>query len=237
MNDIIKLSPRLLTAASYVKEGARVLDVGTDHAFVPIYLLQKGRASFAAGSDINPGPLKTAKDNAVKFGLENKLKLYLSDGLSLCECDENKYDHIIICGMGGELISSIIASSPYSFRSGLRFILQPMTMPDKLRLFLSQNGFTVTDETIIKDGGKYYQFVVCEYFARPYTLSPTEMLLGRVNIEKRKNNSTFYEYAGSLIRIYRQKICGMKLGGENTETEGRIYSDLLELYKESGSDL
>ena len=63
------------------------------------------------------------------------------------------------------------------------------------------------------------------------------MLLGRVNIEKRKNNSAFYEYAGSLIRIYRQKIYGMKLGGENTETEGRIYSDLLELYKESGSDL
>lgn len=226
MEKTIKLSPRLHAAASFVRRGARVIDVGTDHAYIPLWLLQNGVAEFAAGSDVNEGPLKSAALNARECGLEMNLKLYLSDGLVSCECDRNDYDHVIICGMGGELIASIIAESPYASHSGVKFILQPMTMQDKLRLYLSENGFSVTDETIVRDSGKFYQCIVCEYTGINSSLSPTELLIGRINIEKRRANPVFYDYIDRLRKIYINKIHGMRLGGENCSDDESVLREL-----------
>lgn len=234
MDRIIKLSPRLLCAASFVRPGARVIDVGTDHAYIPLWLLQNGIASFAAGSDINEGPLSSASQNARECGLADRLNLYLSDGLRGCDCEHNNFDHVIICGMGGELISAIISESPLSETAGVRFILQPMTMADKLRKYLTSHGFLITDESITSDAGKFYQCIVCEYVGENYELSPIEALVGRINILKRNKNPVFYEYMDSLCKIYRNKISGMKLGGEDCTFDEAVLFELENLLSEGG---
>lgn len=237
MDRIIKLSPRLHAVASFVRPGARVIDVGTDHAYIPLWLLQNGIALFAAGSDINEGPLESAARNARECGLEASLSLYLSDGLVSCECEQNNFDHVIICGMGGELISSIISASPLAVTEGVRFILQPMTMPDRLRQYLSSNGFLITDETILCETGKFYQCIVCEYTGVSYELSPIEMLVGRVNIENRNADPVFYDYVDHLRKIYSNKIKGMKLGRENCDYDESILRELEKLLSERGEQI
>lgn len=226
MDKNFKLSPRLHAAASFVRPGARVIDVGTDHAYIPLWLLRNGLVEFSAGSDINEGPLAAAAKNAREWGFGDELKLYLSNGLASCECETNDFDHVIICGMGGELISSIISNSAYASQKGIRFILQPMTMQDKLRIYLSQNGFVITDETIVFDSGKFYQCIVCEYSGAVYSLSPIELLIGQINIKNRRDNPVFYDYAENLLQIFAKKVRGMNLGGHDASYETALLSEL-----------
>ena len=153
----IKLSPRLLTAASMVPPDSHVIDVGTDHAYLPIYLLLSGKVRSASASDINEGPIAAARSNAEKYGVAERLELYLSDGLKECNVSAKYFNCIIICGMGGELISSIIENTPEIKHPGTSFVLQPMTRAEQLRLYLSENGFSIKDEKLVRDSGKIYQ--------------------------------------------------------------------------------
>ena len=102
---------RLGRAADFVREGAVVADIGTDHAYLPIYLLLSGKIKFAVASDINRGPLDSAKRNAAKYGLTDKMRFTLANGLDGLPLEEDGVSDIVICGMGGELIAQIIAAS------------------------------------------------------------------------------------------------------------------------------
>ena len=130
-----KLDDRMMSAASFVNRGDVVADVGTDHGYLPIYLILSGIIPFAVASDIREGPLGRARKNARKYGVDQKMKFELSDGLAFLE-DGCPVDDIIICGMGGETIISIIEASDYPKKSGVRLILQPMTKAFELREYL-----------------------------------------------------------------------------------------------------
>ena len=131
-----KLSPRLLAVAELVREGAYVADVGTDHAYLPIYLCLSGKARGAVASDINEGPVQRAKLNIASHKLEDKILVLHTDGLRrvdiLCP------DDVMICGMGGELIAEIISGAEWLKKRRNRLILQPMTQADKLRDYLNR---------------------------------------------------------------------------------------------------
>jgi tRNA (adenine22-N1)-methyltransferase len=180
MTDTPKLTKRLSAAASFVREGAFIADIGTDHAYIPIYLKKTGKIRGAVASDINEGPLARARANISRFGADG-IDLNLSDGLRGIE----KYspDDILILGMGGELIADIISSSPFTKNENIRLILQPMTHPEILRSFLSENGYSVTDEAIIEED-KIYQIIVAHYSGKSYSLSPMELHFGHINLEK-----------------------------------------------------
>lgn len=231
MSKNIKLSKRLSFAASFVKPGSRVLDVGTDHAYVPIWLLENEIAEFAAGSDVNAGPLKSAEQNSKKFKTDGKLALYLSDGLANAECEKNCYDCILICGMGGELIADIIDSSAYVRNSGAMLILQPMTMQDVLRGYLVENGFKITDESILRDCGKFYQFIVCSFTGENTELTPCERLVGAINIENGKNNPDFLPYIKKQCGILQNKLNGMSIAGKTGETDSLLLEELEKLIR------
>ena len=154
------LSPRLLLITQAAKGGRAVLDIGTDHAYVPIYMVLKQGAKRAIAADINKGPLKRAEENIKKFGLCDKITTRLSDGLK--EFEPFDADTVIIAGMGGTLIAKILDDSPQMKKEGIKFVLQPMTAEDELRRYLEKNGYKITDEFMTREGEKLYTVITAE---------------------------------------------------------------------------
>ena len=206
----LKLSKRLSAAASFVRDGAVCADIGTDHAYLPIYLVGSGIASFAVASDINEGPIASANDNIKKYGLENKISTQIADGLD--GISQYKPDHILICGMGGELIARIIEDSSYVKKNGIKLILQPMTSIKELREYLA-HGFSVYDEAIVWDSGKYYQIICAEYDGNDHIYTDLELEVGKINIRDKK--PLFTEYINHLLKKKRRVYDGLKAGGRD----------------------
>ncbi len=147
---------RLRTAASMVVPGGVTADVGTDHGYIPIWLLQQGICTAAIASDINRGPLDRARENARLYGVEDKLKLYLCDGLDGIEPEQNGVTDVCICGMGGELIGAIVTRCAYVREKAVRLVLQPMSSGYELRRTLLENGFAIREERLCKGAGRVY---------------------------------------------------------------------------------
>lgn len=148
----ILLSPRLARIAAYVLPGETVADVGTDHAYIPIWLLQTGVSARAFATDLRPGPLQNARRDAEKAGVAGALTLYLCDGLALCPPEE--IDTVILAGMGGETMAGILDAAPWAKEK--RLILQPQTRTAELRRYLAQNGLAVLDAALVRDAGRVY---------------------------------------------------------------------------------
>lgn len=154
----IKLSPRLLAAAEFVRKDKSVCDVGTDHALLPCYLYSNGVKDVTA-SDINDGPLEAAKETIKKhIGEDCPIKLVKSDGLN----NVSYADDIIIAGMGGELIARIIKECKF-LNPDISFILQPMTKAETLRRELYKNGFQIEAEKTAEEGDKLYVIMKVSY--------------------------------------------------------------------------
>ena len=162
----VRLDPRLEAAASFVRRGSVLADVGTDHAYLPVHLLTEGIARFALAADVNRGPLGRA------------------DGLVGAEPERDGVTDIAVCGMGGELIARIVGASDYTKKPGVRLILQPMSSPAELRTFLAENGYRILDERLAESAGKIYACLLAEYDGEARAFTPAELLLGRANIEK-----------------------------------------------------
>lgn len=211
MKKICILDERLSLAASFVRSGAVLCDVGTDHAYLPINLIQRGIIERAVASDVNMGPLERAKMSADKYGVTDRIRFSLSDGLDGVHPEDDGVGDIAICGMGGELIARIVERSEYTKAAGVRLILQPMTCAPELREFLADNGYAVLDERLCTAAGKIYTCMSVEYDGTVRTLTPAERILGEKNIKNRE--PLFDEYAAGIIRRLHTQIDGMKKGG------------------------
>lgn len=152
------LSDRLKTIANLVIEGESVADIGTDHGYVPIALLSNNKVPFAVLSDVNDGPIKIAKENLEKEGI-NQALYSLREGNGLETLENGEVSSVIIAGMGGELIESILDSDPEKSHSFKRFILQPRTRSNELRYYLSNNSYEFVDYKLVKE-----KFRICEIF-------------------------------------------------------------------------
>ena len=186
----IKLTPRLMTAVPYVRPGRLVADIGTDHAYLPIYLCEQkrlfpvttpsGDTLCAIAADINKGPVERADQHIAAAGLTKYIRTVQTNGL--CGLDVYDPDDIIIFGMGGELIADILEASPWVNRVGKRLILQPMTHAEKLREYLLSAGYAIMGETLSREGDRIYQTICAEPAgegnAAP-VLSPAELAVGQ----------------------------------------------------------
>lgn len=150
----MELSRRLQAAASLVTTGHRVVDIGTDHAYIPIYLMQEGRAAFAVAMDINESPLRKAREHVAQSGLEGRIELRLSDGFEKLAPFEA--DTAVLAGMGGPLMIRILKEYWETTLSLKECILQPQSEIAKVRAFLLEEGFLFIREDMVKDDGKYY---------------------------------------------------------------------------------
>ena len=214
MNEILKLSPRLARAADFVREGSFVADVGTDHAYLPIYLCLSDRACGAVASDINEGPVMRARENINKYSLDKKIDVLRTDGL--CGIEKYAPDDVLILGMGGELIAKIISDAPWTKRTGLRLCLQPMTHPEILRGFLLQNGYSILDEALAEEE-KIYQIILAEYTGRTAEYTDAELLLGRHNAGR--GGEVFARLCERQIQILVKRAEGKESAGERADEE------------------
>ena len=150
----LPISKRLLCCASMVQSGARVADIGTDHGYLGIYLLQSGAARHVIACDLRKDPLENARRNAKLFGVDGEMELRLSDGLEKILPDE--VDTVVMAGMGGDLIQKILSQCPWRKREGLQFILQPQSAGNVLRRWLCEDGFEIQREEPVQDGHFLY---------------------------------------------------------------------------------
>ncbi len=157
----IPLSPRLAACADLVGLGNRVADVGCDHGYLGLHLLQSGKASFVLAADINEGPLQSAMRNAKKYGYADKMTFYLSDGL--CNVPR-EFDQLICAGMGADTIISILEAAPWlKDEKKYSLILQCQSKTPSLRRYLSENGWRITQEYVVRDGKFLYTVMDVDY--------------------------------------------------------------------------
>lgn len=163
----LELSPRLRLLAGWVRPGARIADVGTDHAYLPVWLTLHGRVASAIASDLREGPLARARETGKNCGAAG-IDFRLCDGLSGIRPDEA--DTIVIAGMGGENIAAILAAAPWTADGAHTLLLQPQTRAEDLRRFLSEHGFRIVREALVRDRGILYPCMEAEAGREPLTL-------------------------------------------------------------------
>lgn len=224
----MKLTNRLLAVAVQVENGSNVADIGTDHAYIPVYLVENNISTNVIAADINEGPLERAKEHINQNHVEKYIKTRLGSGLTVLK--PNEVETVIIAGMGGVLITQIFENSKDVLKTIKRLVLQPMVGQEVVREWLCINGFRIVDEVLAKEENKIYNIIVAEH--------------GMEEID----NKIFFDIGKRLIekkdpllkellnkKIEKTKIIIRKLGNEKTDRameRKRVCEDLLSDYLE-----
>lgn len=222
MSTIPMPDARLLSAVSYVKKGGSIADIGTDHAYLPIYLVGEGISSSAIAADINLGPILSARANIEAAGLGEKIQTLQTDGLHGIE--RFSPDDVLIFGMGGELIVRILEEAPWVRDRSIGLILQPMSRGNVLRKWLTEHGFAILGETLT-DPNKFYQTIYARYDGVGAQYNEEECLLGRKNIEAR--TPLFELFVRHEIAVHEKILAGKQRSASSDATiEIRVLSFL-----------
>lgn len=180
---LFSLDKRLAKCAAHIRKGAKIADIGTDHAYLPVWLAKSGLIKHAIAADINPEPLKKAIMTIEKYGVSNIVEARLSDGLS--NIRPNEVNDIVIAGMGGDLISSIIRKALWLRNSSKRLILQPMSKSSVLRHFLCENCFSIEQEDAVICGNHIYTVILAVYNGVKVTPEPSFLYYGKLDPESK----------------------------------------------------
>ena len=179
----IQISRRLQSVAAFVQEGKRLADVGCDHGYIPIYLLQKKKIEKAIAMDINQGPLMRAKEHIQEWGLENYIDTRLSDGVKALK--PNEVQSVVIAGMGGPLMEKILTEGNEVLQTVTELVLQPQSEIGHFRRFLIENGYEITHEEMILEDGKYYPIMRAVH-GKAKEQTEAEYLYGKKRLQNRK---------------------------------------------------
>ena len=198
------ISKRLELVASFVPQGSILLDVGSDHAYLPIELVERGQIEAAIAGEVVDGPYQSAVKNVEAHGLEEKIQVRLANGLAAFE-EEDQVSVITIAGMGGRLIARILEEGLDKLANVERLILQPNNREDDLRLWVQDHGFQIVAESILEEAGKFYEILVVE--AGQMNLSASDVRFGPflskevspVFVQKWQKEATKLEFALSQI--------------------------------------
>ena len=227
----MELSKRLQAVAGLVTAGSVLADIGTDHAYIPIWLTESGRIKGAVAMDVNPGPLERAEENIREHGLKDHICTRLSDGFAALKPGEA--DCAVIAGMGGGLTVRILREGRSIVRTLKECILQPQSEIEKVRAFLLEEGFLFIKEDMVEEDGKYYPMMKMAPPGRrtertcgtAETWDETELRYGRCLLQEKK--PVLRQYLEREIRIKRQILEGLQ-GQDST----RAVSRMQELEKE-----
>ena len=219
------LTPRLYTISKQIDKCTCFADIGTDHAYLPVFMCMTGKCERAIASDINDGPLKRAQNTVSQFGQEEKIQLRLGSGLDTLK--ENEADVIAIAGMGGIEISNILESGKAKISSSSTIILQPMTSVPELRAFLLENGWTVTKEILAKEDEKIYNILSVKLEGTPAKeQSGADLYIGKYLIDNKPEY--FEEYLSQNIKKVKSALSRLELAKSDDAKGRKIYfSELL----------
>lgn len=229
----MKLSERLMTIANLVPNNSIVADIGTDHGYIPAYLIENKISKKAIGTDISKGSLDKIIDYVKEIGCKDKIDTRLGDGLEVIKPYE--VDTVIIAGMGGLLIRDILEKDKKISNSITNFILQPMVASKELREYLIENNFEIIKEELVKEENKYYEIISAKkgkFFVDKeiyYEISPL-LISGKHPLLKE-----FIENKINMAENIRKELEGV-----NTEKSQERYVELtntIKAYKEVLKDI
>ena len=220
---LFSLDSRLQLCASMVRENTKLADIGTDHAYLPIWLVKKSIITKAIAADINIGPLQKAASNIRRYHVEDMVDARLSDGLD--EIFPHEADDIVIAGMGGELISQLIAKAAWLKDETKHLILQPMTSAEELRRYLLSEGFMVEQEQAVEDEKHVYSVMLAVY--TPSSVPQDELFpyIGLIKADTQANKN----YLQRQINSLEKKANGLQVSGK-TEESNKLF-DIIEKIK------
>lgn len=215
---MLKISDRLATVAGLIPKGAHLVDIGTDHGYVPIWLLQNGFISSAIAMDVNKGPLARAKENRDRYGFTDVMDLRLSNGFEKLKSGEG--DSVLIAGMGGPLMIRIIEEGRENASSIQTWVLQPQSEIPSVRRYLHEHHFDIIDEIMLKDEGKYYMAMkAVPGEAAPWT--PIEYLFGKFLLDRK--NPVLEEFITKETAVYERIQKQLK---DTHQTESERYQEV-----------
>ncbi|MBM7651663.1 tRNA (adenine(22)-N(1))-methyltransferase [Neobacillus cucumis] len=228
-----KLSVRLTTVAKYVPEGARLADIGSDHAYLPCYLAKNLKISYAIAGEVAQGPYQSAEKNVQAEGLAEKITVRMGDGLEVIQPGE--VDCITIAGMGGALISSILENGNTKLGSVKRLVLQPNISAISIRKWLIENNWELVTEEILEEDGKIYEILVAEQGdpAKPYQEKREAGLLLGPFLLQQKNEIFKKKWTAEIKnwqRIY-EALAGASTTAETVDKKKELL-DKIELVEE-----
>lgn len=214
----LKIDKRLQAVASLVDKCDLVADIGTDHGYLPIYLIQNGIVKKAIASDVAVGPLSQAKDNTIKYHLEDKIKPILSDGLD--NIDEIP-DCLIFAGMGANLIIDILSRRKHDYDC---LILQPNLNTYLLREYIVSQNYKIIDEKVEIVHNKYYD--IMKVVKGKQQLNELEIKYGPINLVKKETN--FKLKLESLLNNYEKILTDFK---GNDQERDKLLNEVNEIKK------
>ena len=195
---MLNLSERMLMAAKMVRKGNAVADIGTDHAYLPAYLILNGIAPKALACDVRKGPLENAKKTVEHYRIEGKITLRLSDGFD--EIQPSEAEDFIVCGMGGTLMEQLVSRTHWLKDSSKRIIVQPQSHAEDIRRFFVENGFEILFEDACTDGGKLYCAIAAEYTGIKLQRPVSYIYTGELPKCKKKEARLYLENTVSRLR-------------------------------------
>ena len=204
------LNARLLSAAELTRQDATFADIGTDHAYLPLFLLDAGRIGYAWCCDINEGPLNSARRNAEERGRAEQMQFILTDGAAALS-GKGITDYAI-CGMGGELIADILDRAPHLRDKEVNLILQPMSKQERLRHYLASHGFKIITESYSFDAGKCYVCLLVSYNGECREISEFEAIAGSA-FSTYKGRECRISYLEGKLRSLERAYCGKAEAG------------------------
>ncbi|WP_300347403.1 class I SAM-dependent methyltransferase [Clostridium sp.] len=220
----MELSKRLKKIAEHVDKCESIADIGTDHGYIPIYLVKEGICKKAIASDINKGPIEKAKVNVVFEGVSDKVKCLLGPGLNPLKVGE--VDGVILAGMGGNLTRDILLNDMDKVKKYDFLILQPAQNPEVLREFLYKNNYEILDEDLIKDEGRFYELFKVKYNETSEKLVFEDELDYEVSpLLRKKNHPLLKEFLEEKIKMCEKISNFIK---DDTEAAKKRKADLEE---------
>ena len=218
----MELTPRLKLAAELCLPCKAIIDVGCDHAYLCLHLMERG-AERAFASDIRPGPLAAAKEHIAACGMADRVQAVLCPGLEAF--GPGDADTISICGMGGEMIASILEAAPWTAAGVHKLVLQPMTNGNRLRKWLADNGYGIRQEALAREGERLY--VLMQVYGGETDACGAENHY--LFTEKLTNDPHFPEYLAKLQEKYRKTAEGRRIAGLDTTEEDAVLKRLEEV--------
>ena len=223
---MVKLSKRLSHLADMVSENSILADVGTDHGYIPVCLVQTNKIAKAFAMDIKKGPLLRAKEHIETYGLGDYITTRLSDGVAALL--EGEADSILIAGMGGGLMQKILSGSPEFFEKNSCVVLQPQSEIEQFRRFLTEDGWCILEEDMVLEDGKYYPMMsvtkkeTAMPLDNPYrNAKDIDFLYGAYLLKE--GHPVLQDYLKREAQIYRELLEKLSAISDRPEIQKRIH--------------
>lgn len=213
----MKLKPRLAAIAKMIPAGTKVADIGTDHAYLPVYLVLQGHIAFAVAGETHDGPFQSARETIERLALGHHIDLRRGDGLHILRPGE--VEVVVIAGMGGTTITSILAAVPAVAQRLQRLVLQPMTGAGEVRRWLLQHGWALVEESLAEEDGKLYEIIAAAPAGVGIAAVEDDLLLEIGPLLLRNGHPLLAKHIAAVTARYRQIVAAMAGSGQAAHTE------------------